>query len=193
MHIWPDDIMEEIHEIWIFDTDNIDTKNAISEIKDNSKELLEKYKVFWNPDEKQRKMIDSWDVEFKNKMFWILTFLDNEIILKINDNKKLFFPKNTIKFRENNNLEKKLLEKWMRLINMEETDYIHKIFSYNIMKFIEILNIPKKIGYSEIRYIFNSNIKKNSYTVNEDMYNSTPNSNLTEFIDDYYFVIAVNT
>ena len=105
---------------------------------------LEKEKLldFWNLDEKQQKMINSWDEKFRNKMRWFLIFEGISTIFVINWRKIIFdnnvVVENNITWRDSSNNGDKFNKK---LLDDTEIEDLINLFKWNISILNDILSL----------------------------------------------------
>jgi len=128
----------------------LDTKNHTKETIENS------YSGFWNPDDDEKKKIDSWSEEYREKVRWKIEFwVDTQkwpaTILTLPTWKKLTFDKTPIldsdtKKRDWYEAIKFAEEKDRKLLSPEDFEQLFELFKWNKHELKRILNITHN-GY----------------------------------------------
>lgn len=133
------------------------TNKVVNNSKDKANEVLDKnYSIFWNPDQNQKEMIDSWDEKFRNRMKWILSFQKETITLSFKKydlyncaKGEYIFYKNQPIFKYDPwddwyDMIKKIEKFWWKTLWYKE---ISSILKFIDLKY-EILNLEKTTYYS---------------------------------------------
>jgi hypothetical protein len=145
--------------------------------------ILEKLNInyldFWNPNKKEKEMIEqinTENIEFYHKIFWKIKFYKDTVGIKLNSKEIIFDKKQIWDFKTNyEKTEEKAKENNKNLLNEDEFIELIEIFEYNTKILKNILNINNDYIWWENWLIFNLSDNWNSWHI---QYNTDSNKKI---------------
>jgi len=160
--MWKDWIeRKEIYEITWWRIVTSKTMDLLENIKTDSKEVLdEEYSIFWNLNNDEKKLIDSLDKDFLEKLKWVLLFEDNIVVFNLNWKNIIIWKKDYKEFKE---------EYFSGKLNKFQSSYKRRFCSYELKQ--RNLNLVSLLDLKTIYdFIWDNNVTKKILNLTEPYY-----------------------